>query len=253
MRGNIRLAVRCVALAAATLGFYGMRLALLAFTFAFHKTDRRLTRSLFKHWAGTCARIVGMRIEVEGPPPEPPFFLVTNHVSYLDGLTLGSQLGCLFIAKSEVASWPVLGFLARQANVIFIDRKKRSDTLRVNDHIEQALADGEGVIMFAESTTSRGTEVCPFKTALFEAVARSNFPVHCAAIHYDAPPGSPPASEWITWWTPISFGAHALRVLRQPGLNAKLSFGETPISGTDRKLLAEQTRAAVQALFQPVD
>jgi 1-acyl-sn-glycerol-3-phosphate acyltransferase len=138
-------------------------------------------------------------------------------------------------------------------NVIFIDRKKRSDTLRVNDHIEQALSDGEGVIMFAESTTSRGTEVCSFKTALFEAAARNNFPVHCAAIHYDAPPGSPPASEWITWWTPISFGAHVCRVLRQRGLNAKLSFGETPISGRDRKLLAEQTRAAVQALFEPVD
>jgi len=253
MLGNIRVAVRCVALATVTFGFYGVRLALLLFTFAFRKADRGLMRFLFKRWARTCARIVGMRITVVGRPPKPPFFLVTNHLTYLDGLTLGSQFGCVFIAKSEIASWPIIGFLAKQVSVIFVNREKRSDTLRVNTEIVEALAEGEGVVMFAESTTSRGTEVCAFKTALFESAARNNLPVHYASIHYDALPGAPPPSEWITWWTPISFGAHALRVLRQSGLYARVTFGETPILATDRKLLAEQTHAAVQSIFDPVD
>jgi len=252
MAGTIRLALRVPALLAATLGFYGLRLASLLFTFAFPRMDSRARRFILKRWARTCARIVGMRISVIGPLPRAPFFLVSNHLTYLDGLTLASQLGCIFVAKSEVARWPLLGFLAKQMNVIFVDRLKRNDTLRVNGLIAQTIAGGEGVVMFAESTTSRGDDVRPFKTALFEAAAENGFPVHCAAIHYAAFPGAPLASEWITWWTPISFGAHVGRVLRQRGLNARVTFGETPVSGADRKLLAEQAHAAVQALFIPV-
>ncbi len=252
MSGVIRLALRVAALLAATLGFYGLRLVLLLFTFAFPRMDSRARQFILKRWARTCARILGMRVSVIGPLPRAPFFLVSNHLTYLDVLTLASQLGCVFVAKSEMAGWPLVGFLAKQMNVIFVDRLKRNDTLRVNALIAQTIAGGEGVVMFPESTTSRGDDVRPFKTALFESAAENGFPVRCAAIHYAALPGDPPASEWITWWTTASFGAHGGRVLRQRGLNAVVTFGETPISGSDRKLLAEQARAAVQALFIPV-
>ena len=253
MAGTIRLYLRVAALAVVTFGLSGLRLVTLPFTFAFQGIDRGARRFLFRLWARTCARVFGMRIRVVGTPPKPPFFLVTNHLTYLDGLTLASQLDGVFIAKSEVAGWPLVGFLAKQANVIFVNRQRRSDTLRVNGLIEQTIKGGEGVVMFAESTTSRGDDVQPFKTALFQAAAENGFPVHCAAIHYAAFPGAPPATEWITWWTPISLGAHMGRTLRQRGLDAVLTFGETPVFGTDRKLLAEQAHAAVQALFQPVD
>ncbi len=252
MFGKVLFSLRILALALATFGLYGIRLLTLPFTFAFPKLNRGTRRFLFRSWARLCARVFGMRIRVVGPRPKPPFFLVTNHLTYLDGLTLASQVDGVFVAKSEIASWPFVGSMAKEVNVIFVDRTKRSDTLRVNDAIERTIAGGEGVVMFAESTTSRGDYVQPFKTALFEAAAQNNYPVHYAAIHYTALPGAPPASEWITWWTDISFGAHIARALRQRGLEALLTFGDHPIVGTDRKLLAEQAHDAVQALFQPV-
>jgi 1-acyl-sn-glycerol-3-phosphate acyltransferase len=253
MTGNLRLIARLIALALLTAAMYGVRLASMPFTLPFPNTDRRWRRCLFRHWARWTVGVFGMRITVNRVPPRPPFFLVMNHLTYLDGLAVASRIGCVFIAKSEVAKWPLIGFLARQVNVIFIVREKRHDTIRVNDRIKSEMDKGEGVIMFAESTTSRGLAVQPFKTALFEAAVRHQFPVHYAAIYYRTPPGAPPASEWVTWWTPISFGAHLLRVLRGPGFTAVLTFGEEPISGTDRKVLARQLHDAVQRDFIPVE
>lgn len=253
MSGSVRLLWRVAALAATTLGLYAVRLLSLPFTIAFAQTDRRVRQALLRTWARTCARIYGMRIRTIGTPPKPPFFLVTNHLTYLDAVTLASQIDVIFVAKSEVSDWPAVGFFSKQVNVIFVDRKKRSDTLRVNDSIESTIRSGESVVMFPESTTSRGDDVQPFKTALFQPAAQYGFPVHYAAIHYAALPGSPPATEWITWWTEISFGGHISRVLRQPGMNVTLTFCDAPITGNDRKVLAEQAHDGVQALFAPCE
>jgi 1-acyl-sn-glycerol-3-phosphate acyltransferase len=253
MVGSLRFFTKVTLLLAVTFGFYAIRLAFLPFTFAFPKFDRRVRQIVFRSWARIAARIYGMRIRVEGPRPKPPFFLVTNHLTYLDGLTIASQIDAVFVAKSEVSSWPLVGFFAKQVNVIFIDRQKRSDTVRVNGIIEDTIKNGEGVMMFAESTTSKGDMVLPFKTALFDAAAQNNYPVYGAAIYYEALPGSPPATEWITWWTDISFGAHISKVLREKGLNAVLTFAEGPITGTDRKLLAQSAHETVMSVFRPME
>ena len=250
---KLRAIARLTATVALALGLFGVRVLSLPFGLVSRRLDRLILRSLFRTWATATAHIFGMRITVQGKPPTPPFFLVTNHLTYLDGIVLASQLGCVFLAKSEVADWPVLGFLARQVNVIFVQRQKRYDTLRVNDLIADTLARGEGVVMFAESTTSKGDAVQPFKTALFESAARNGFPVHYAAIRYVAPPSAPPASEWITWWREVSFGEHLMGVLRRKRLSATVTFGDEPLTGTDRKVLAQQLHDAVQRIFVPVE
>lgn len=250
---SVRVVARIAGLTAATLGLYLVRLVQMLLMLPFPRADRACRCFLLKHWARLCSRILGMRVSVQGPAPKPPFFLVTNHLTYLDGLVLAGRLGCIFIAKSEIASWPVVGFLAKQVNVIFIDRQRRSDLVRVNNLIARTLAEGEGVVMFAESTTSRGTDVQPFKTALFQPAVDLQLPVHYAALSYSAPPGAPPASAWITWWTDVSFGAHLLGVMRGSRFNATLIFGEAPIFGADRKILAEQLHDAVRQRFIPVE
>ena len=253
MIGLFRVVTRATALIAVTFGFFGIRLLQTPFTYFLPRADQRCRKRLFMCWARISAAILGMRITTEGPRPTPPYFLVTNHLTYLDGLALGSPLGAVFVAKSEVAKWPVVGFFAKQVNAIFVVREKRSDTVRVNDVIKQAMDNGDGVVMFAESTTSRGLDVLPFKTALFEVAARHQIPVHYAALHYSTAPGAPPASDWVVWWMEISFGRHLLGVLRGPGFNAKVTFGKEPIQGTDRKVLAEQLHDAVQAIFEPTE
>ena len=98
---------------------------------------------------------------VEGRPPEPPFFLVTNHLSYVDIPVIGSQVGAIFIAKSEISSWPAVGFMCRSINTIFIDRTLRRDLSRVMREIDREMEHGMGVVLFGEGTSSKGATVLP--------------------------------------------------------------------------------------------
>lgn len=217
------------------------------------KAGVRARQALVRCWGRGVARIIGMRVETIGPLPTPPYCLVANHVSHLDAYLLAGLLGCTFVVKHDVADWPVLGSVARLADAIFVNRAKASDTLRVNEQVRDALARGEGMVIFVESTTSQGHSLLPFKSALLEAPVRNACPVHYATIHYETPPGTPPASEWISWWDDTPFPKHVAGILKRPGFKATVRFGEEPISAPDRKTLAKQLQAACEAQFIPLE
>jgi len=86
-----------------------------------------------------CATI-GIRVETLGAlPAAAPRFVVSNHVSWTDIVALASVAPLVFLAKSEVASWPVLGFLARLQGTVFVPRGSRKDIARVNEELSAAL------------------------------------------------------------------------------------------------------------------
>jgi len=114
-----------------------------------------------------CCRILGLRVRRIGRPTAArPVLFATNHISYLDVTVLGSLLSGSFIAKREVARWPLFGWLARLQRSVFIDRQVRS-TREQRDSIAGRLAANEALILFAEGTSSDGNRVLPFKSALF--------------------------------------------------------------------------------------
>ncbi|HEX3862238.1 MAG TPA: lysophospholipid acyltransferase family protein [Stellaceae bacterium] len=118
-----------------------------------------------------CCRILGLRVRRVGHPASGrPVLFASNHVSYLDITVLGSLLPASFIAKREVAGWPLFGWLARLQRSVFIDRQVRS-TARQRDSIARRLADKEALILFPEGTSGDGNRVLPFKSALFSVAA----------------------------------------------------------------------------------
>ena len=146
---------------------------------------RRLTRNaIFRVWARICLRIVGGRVRVEGKPPRAPFLLVCNHLGYVDILVLAACTDAWFVAKMEMCSWPLVGMLCPSVGTIFIDRQLGRDVLRVNRLIENVLADGYGVVIFPEGTSTQGFDVRRFRTSLLDHPARSGMPVHVAALTY---------------------------------------------------------------------
>jgi len=207
---------------------------------------------LRRAWARSVARLLCVEVETTGSAPRPPFVLVSNHLSYLDVLTLMSRLDCVFVAKSEIAGWPLLGLLARTTGTIFVERGRRSQIPQVLESLSRALADGRGVVFFPEGTSSRGATVLPFKASLFEVALRTGLPVHTAGLHYDVPGGADPAWLSVAWWGDMTFIDHFLRLLTLPRIRARISFGDVIIDGADRKTLAVETHRAVTAAFEPL-
>jgi len=211
-----------------------------------------MKRLLCRVWARGVALIIGLRIETVGTPPTPPYILVSNHVSYVDIITIMAASPGVFVAKSEVAGWPLLGPLSRVANTIFVDRASRKDVVRVNELIRGTLARGEGLIMFPEGTSSRGVDVLPFRSSLLEPAVQSGRPVHYASVTYTTPRGAPPADMAVCWWGDMTFGGHFYNLMRLPSVQGSVAFGSRTLEADDRHELARTLHDAVTESFRPV-
>ena len=207
---------------------------------------------VFRSWSQSLLPVMGVEVEVEGIPPEPPFFLVSNHLSYLDIPVLGSQVGAVFVAKSEIAGWPGIGLMCKAINTIFVDRERLRDLPRVMREIDRELGHGMGIVLFAEGTSSKGATVMPFRPSLLESAARSDRRVSFATLTYRTPEGAPPAHLAVCWWGGMEFTPHAANLARLDRVHAKVVFGDGLIHDCDRKQLARKLRDAVSERFQPV-
>ncbi len=224
----------------------------LLFTMPSPRLAARWMSFILKGWSRGLLLICGVRCHTVGDPPEAPFLLVSNHLSYVDIAVLGSIVGGVFVAKAEISDWPAVGFLCRSVETIFIDREIRREIPGVMQEIERQLGHGRGVILFAEGTSSSGASILPFRPALLEPAARSGQPVSYAAVSYQTPEGEPPAHLSVCWWGGMPFAPHALEFFKLRRIDATVVFGDRQFQSGDRKILANELRSAVLASFQPV-
>ena len=119
-----------------------------------------------------------LKVEVrqEGALPESGM-LVTNHVSFLDIMFLGALRPMIFVSKSEVAQWPLVGDIASCAGTLYVERSRRADVSRVNKALARALDAGVLVTLFPEGTSSDGTNVLPFMPSLLQPAVDAKIPV----------------------------------------------------------------------------
>ena len=205
----------------------------------------RVRSRVFRAWCRGVTRILGLRVAVLGQPPAAPFFLVSNHLGYLDIVTLGSVLPAVFVSKAEVSGWPVMGWLARGVNTVFVDRGRRRDLTRVNARLDGLLDHAAGVVVFPEGTSTDGSGVLPFRPGLLEPAVRRQRPVSHAALSYRTGPGERPAADAVCWWGDMTFGPHFVELLGLAGLEATIRFGGQPLRDADRRRLAERLHQAV--------
>ncbi|MGH1377722.1 MAG: lysophospholipid acyltransferase family protein [Alphaproteobacteria bacterium] len=127
-------------------------------------------------WQKTTCKIFSITVEVSGTPHDKGQTLyVGNHISYLDIPVIGSILKSSFVAKKDVSSWPVFGFLSKLQQTAFISRD-REDANKGKQTLNSMLHDGKSLIIFAEGTSTDGREVLPFKSSLFSIAFQDDLP-----------------------------------------------------------------------------
>ncbi len=187
----------------------------------------------------------GVERSVSGRVPSSGL-LVTNHVSFADIMLLSAVQPMVFVSKSEVAAWPVVGDIAGAAGTIFVERKRRTDVARVNADLRRVLDAGLLVTLFPEGTSSDGSSVLPFQPSLLQPAVEAELPVHPGHLSYWG-------SDRVRADDVAYFGERDLLPCLFALLSRKTTFGEVhfgePVGPVgDRKNLAAQLHASVSAL-----
>lgn len=162
-----------------------------------------------------CVRILGFHVRVHGTIERtPPVLFVCNHTSYTDITILGSLLPASFVAKAEVAGWPLFGTLAKLQRTVFVARAG-AEAARQRDEMARRLEQGDNLILFPEGTSSDGNAVLPFKSALFSvAQVRPNDrplsvqPVSLAYTRLDGMPIGRALRPYFAWYGEMTLAPH---------------------------------------------
>ena len=236
--------------------FFGLTAGTALFRFVLSPlvADKKQWRErLFRNWAKGFARLLGMKIRVVGQIPQPPFFLVSNHLSYVDIAALRAVCTCVFVAKADIRGWFIGGKIVESFGTIFINRENRRDIPRAGGEIIETIKRGEGVAVFPEGTSSDGAKILPFNSSFLEFAAQKNLPVHFAAIRYETPKNQLPATEAVCWWKPEDeFALHLFQLFKIPHFECEITFGATPVYSINRKELANKLWKSVNAQFVPL-
>lgn len=205
-------------------------------------------------------RILDVRVTVKGAPAKQarPLLFVSNHNSWLDIPVLGSITPIAFVAKSEIAGWPLFGTFARLQRSIFVDRTRRHGTGEVNRTIASRLAGGDPVVLFGEGTSSDGNRVLPFRSALLgglrEAMEEEGRgfvqPVSIAYHSFHGIPMGRQHREVAAWYGDLDLVPHLLRVVREGAIDVVVSFGPVleVAHADDRKALSRRLEQSVRRL-----
>ncbi len=196
-------------------------------------------------WSRVLCWIMGVRIVISGQPQTGAGLFVANHLSWLDIFCIASVCPTHFLAKREVADWPLFGWLARRAGTAFIRRGGDNGAGEAAEHLTWRLRNRGRVLVFPEGTSTPGGTVRRFYPRLFQAALHARCPVQAIALRYPHPDGVHPKVPFVGDATLLP---HLWQLLGESQIVAELWFGEPlPTVGQTRDDLASQAHAQVCA------
>lgn len=207
-------------------------------------------------WA-TISRMLGLAVRVIGAParqgtngPQRPIIYVCNHSSWLDIAAIGGQITGRFVAKDDVAAWPIISTIARLGRTVFVSRH-RGRTLLERDAMRDVLAAGDDLILFPEGTSSDGSRVLPFRSAFLAAAYADPKPlIQPVSVVYDRLAGLPvghASRDVFAWYGDMTLAPHFWQVAQYRGKRVTLLF-HTPMDPADYA----DRKALTQAIWQVV-
>ncbi len=208
-----------------------------------------------------CA-VIGIRIrEVGARSKTAPLLILSNHASWLDILVIGARTPVVFVAKSEIAKWPLFGWLAKMQRTIFVERERRQTTGATAREIGDRMVSGDAVVLFAEGTSSDGIRVLPFRSALVgsvhHALGESSHhdkvtvqPMSLAYVGFGGLPVGRALNDRIAWYGDVDLLPHLIGILTSGAIDVTLTWGEAVAydMSADRKQIARHAETAVRKM-----
>ena len=213
-------------------------------------------------WHRIALKALGIRLHVVGDiVRDRPLLIASNHVSWTDIMVAGATAPVNFVAKSEVARWPLGGTLARLQRTIFVERERRRASGDQAGEVAERLVAGDTIVLFAEGTTGDGNLMLPFKTTLFGAASMTveagwapSVVIQPMAIVYTRFHGMPMNRQGrmrASWIGDSSLVPHLMGLLKEGAVDVEVHFG-APVEyreGSSRKQVAQEVERRVRDLF----
>ncbi len=208
--------------------------------------ERRVQR-----WSRQLVGICGVKMRFDDArqsAPASPALIVCNHISWLDIFVINALHPCRFVAKSDIRSWPLIGWLCAHTGTIFIARGRARDVRRIYEGLVRSIHDGERVAFFPEGTTSPQGVVLPFHANLFEAAIEAEVPVQPYAIRYLDADGSLHSSADFVG--EMSFVESVIAIMKSGGMTAELiRLPAIDTAGAHRRDLAKAAHESIAGVL----
>lgn len=200
-------------------------------------------------WSHGLLKLLRVQHHVSGQPAAASAaacLMVANHVSWLDIFALNVRTPARFVAKSEVKSWPAVGWLVQRAGTLFIRRAVRSDTVHVNARMACLLQQGSAVALFAQGTSTTAEQAVQFHAPLLQCAVAAGAQVQPIAIFYHDKQGA--RHDAAAFVEDTTLMQSLWRIICTPGIQVTVTY-LPPIdaNGQDRRTLAQMTQHAVNA------
>ena len=186
-----------------------------------------------------------LKVTDEGTPVAGGHLAASNHIALLDIPALSAAHRGLFVAKAQIADWPILGYIIASAGTIFITRERARDSVTVLSRMERAIASGRRVLFFPEGTTSPGDRVRRFHTSLFAAASRLGTPVQPVALFYEDLEDPALPNRAVPFIGEQDVVRNLWVLFAEPEIRVRVAYLEPIIPGDDRRALADQVRASI--------
>lgn len=213
---------------------------------------RQIRNRVVMHWFQGLARQLGLRIVAEGTPTDARVLRVANHLSWLDIVVLNAVSPSIFVAKAEVAQWPLIGWMAEWLGTLFLRRGDVRSSQRLIEAMSWQLRRGEAITLFPEGTTGNGQHIGKFYGRLYQPALSARTPVQPVAISYpcfEAGGAIHPLAPFVGDQTLLS---HVWALLGERSMVARVVFlAPLPTMDTNRQSLAIQSRAAIESALVP--
>ncbi len=211
------------------------------------RNDTRLTRRKVQLWHRKALHLFGLERILVGDIPKGPCLIVSNHLSWIDILVIGSLMNVRFLSKAEVASWPIVGKLAKGAGTLFVHRGDRHSAEIALQDIETALKQGDQVVVFPEGTSTRGPMPIKFRSRLIEAARRAGVPIIPMALSYHGP-----GKSFASYAGDDDFVSHMTRLSEAPFIRGRVAVGSAIEPTEPAAVIARQAQLNVESMLEMV-